>query len=54
MSGRYALVEKSREFTLIPWRPVLERHVGKSVSGILRGDGIRWSLGRGRSGPQIG
>ena len=52
-SGRFALVEKSREFTLVPWRPVLERHVGKSVSGILRGDGISWTLGRGRSGPSI-
>lgn len=53
MSGRFALVEKSREFTLVPWRPVLDRHVGKSVSGIMRGDGISWSLGRGRSGPSI-
>ncbi|MGJ3648222.1 relaxase/mobilization nuclease RlxS [Sphingomonas sp. GlSt437] len=52
-SGRFALVEKSREFTLVPWRPVLERHVGKSVSGILRSDGISWSFGRGRAGPSI-
>jgi type IV secretory pathway VirD2 relaxase len=53
MSGRFALVEKSREFTLVPWRPALDRHVGKSVTGILRGDGISWSFGRGRSGPSI-
>jgi type IV secretory pathway VirD2 relaxase len=53
MSGRFALVEKSREFTLVPWRPVLDRHVGKSVSGIMRGDGISWSFGRGRGGPSI-
>jgi len=52
-SGRFALVEKSREFTLVPWRPVLDHHIGKSVSGILRGDGISWSFGRGRSGPSI-
>ena len=52
-SGRVALIEKSREFTLVPWRPVLDRHVGKSVSGILRGDGVSWSIGRGRSGPTI-
>lgn len=25
VSGRFALVEQSREFTLVPWRPVLER-----------------------------
>jgi len=53
MSGRFALVEKSREFTLVPWRPVLDSHVGKSVSGIMRGDGISWSFGRGRGGPSI-
>lgn len=53
ISGRLALVEKSREFTLVPWRPVLDRHVGKSVSGIMRADGISWSFGRGRSGPSI-
>lgn len=45
VSGRFALIEKSREFTLVPWRPILDRHVGKSVSGILRGDGISWSIG---------
>ncbi len=53
MSGRFALVEKSREFTLVPWRPVLDHHVGRSVSGIMRGDGISWSFGRGRGGPSI-
>lgn len=53
MSGRFAVVEKSREFTLVPWRPVLDHHIGKSVSGILRSDGISWSFGRGRSGPSI-
>jgi hypothetical protein len=53
MSGRFALVEKSWEFTLVPWRPVLERHVGKQVSGVVREGGISWTFGRGRSGPSI-
>ncbi|HVI97525.1 MAG TPA: relaxase/mobilization nuclease RlxS [Sphingomonas sp.] len=53
-SGRHALIERSRDFTLVPWRPVLERHIGKSVSGIMRGDGINWTIGRGRNGPSIG
>ena len=52
-SGKYALVENSREFTLVPWRPVLERHVGKQVSGVMRGDGISWTIGRQRSGPSV-
>lgn len=52
-SGRFALIEKSREFTLVPWRAALERHRGKSVSGILRGKTVSWTLGRQRNGPTI-
>lgn len=52
-SGRYALIERARDFTLVPWRPMLDRYVGKSVSGIMRENGISWTLGRQRSGPTI-
>ncbi|MEJ1968445.1 MAG: DUF3363 domain-containing protein [Rhizomicrobium sp.] len=52
-SGRFAVIEKSREFTLVPWRPVLERSVGKPVSGIMRESAISWTLGRQRSGPSV-
>jgi len=47
-SGKYAVIEKSREFTLVPWRPVLDRHIGKEVSGMMRGDSISWTIGRQR------
>ena len=40
VSGKYALVEKSREFTLVPWRPVIEKELGRSVSGLASADGI--------------
>jgi type IV secretory pathway VirD2 relaxase len=53
LGGRYALIEKSREFTLVPWRPSLDRQVGRSVVGILRADGTSWSLGHSRSAPGI-
>jgi len=53
MSGRFALVERAHDFTLVPWRPVLEPHAGKTVSGILRAEGISWTIGRGRGGPTI-
>ena len=53
-SGRFALIEKSREFTLVPWRPVLERNVGKPVEGIVRGETFSWTPGRKRSGRSIG
>lgn len=51
-SGRFAVIEKSREFTLVPWRPVLERHIGKQVSGIVREGRVSWTIGRQR-GPAI-
>lgn len=54
-SGSFALVENSKEFTLVPWRPVLERQLGREVSGIMRDAGtISWTFGRQRSGPEIG
>jgi type IV secretory pathway VirD2 relaxase len=52
-SGRHALIERSRDFALVPWKPVLERHVGKQVSGIMRESGVSWTFGRQRSGPNI-
>ena len=50
---RMAVIENSREFTLVPWRPVLERQIGKEVSGIVRGREVSWTFGRQRSGPEI-
>lgn len=47
-SGKYAVIEKSKEFTLVPWRETLERNRGKSVSGIVKGQTISWTLTKGR------
>lgn len=46
--GKYAVVERGRDFTLVPWRPVLERHLDKIVSGLVREGGINWTIGRSR------
>ena len=48
-SGKYALIENSREFTLVPWRPVIERQLGREVAGLVRGNDISWEFGRKRS-----
>ena len=54
-SGSFAVVENSREFTLVPWRPVLERQLGREISGVMRSTGsISWTFGRERQGPEIG
>jgi type IV secretory pathway VirD2 relaxase len=53
-SGRFALIEQSREFVLVPWRPEMERHIGQQIAGIPHGDSMSWNVGRGRGGPSIG
>jgi len=47
-SGKFALVEKSHEFTLVPWRPVIDRQLGREVMGVVQGDSVSWLLGRQR------
>ncbi|RWR31866.1 DUF3363 domain-containing protein [Sinirhodobacter populi] len=47
-SGKFAIVEKSYEFTLVPWRPVIDRQLGREVSGIMQGGSVSWQLGRQR------
>ncbi len=41
-SGKYAVIQKSKEFTLVPWRPEIEQYKGKSLSGTASGQGINW------------
>ena len=47
-SGKFAIVEKSHEFTLVPWRPVIDRQLGREVMGIVQGGSVSWQLGRQR------
>jgi len=47
-SGQYALVERTRDFTLVPWRPVVEPMRGQTVTGVMQGASISWRLGRER------
>lgn len=51
---RYAVIEKAHEFSLVPWRPVLERAIGKPVSGLMRDDPINWTIGGRNRGLGIG
>lgn len=47
-SGKFAIVEKSHEFTLVPWRPVIDRQLGKEVTGIVQSESVSWQMGRQR------
>jgi type IV secretory pathway VirD2 relaxase len=47
-SGKYALVQNEREFSLVPWRPVIDKDVGEEISGVMRGNSVSWNFGRRR------
>ena len=47
VSGKFAVIERARDFTIVPWRNLLERSRGMSVSGMMRGESVSWKLGRG-------
>ncbi|MDE5452947.1 DUF3363 domain-containing protein [Bradyrhizobium sp. CSA112] len=46
-SGRFAMIDDRFGFQLVPWRPALEEHLGREVSGIAtKGGGVTWTIGR--------
>ena len=49
-SGKFAVIERAREFTLVPWRPIMERRLGRSIWGRVSSGGISWDV-RERAGP---
>ena len=46
VSGKYAVIENSYEFTLVPWRPVMDERLGRQISGVVRDSGVSWDFGR--------
>ncbi|MCY1559938.1 hypothetical protein D9M68_970240 [compost metagenome] len=52
-SGRYAMLDDGMEFSLVPWRPVIEQRLGQQIAATVRGGGVSWEVGRAR-GPSVG
>lgn len=48
-SGRFAMLDNGTDFTLVPWKPVVERRLGQQVTAVMRGQSITWQLERGRN-----
>ena len=44
-SGKYAIIQKAQEFTLVPWRPDMEPMRGKNITGTTTAQGIQWEWG---------
>ncbi len=48
-SGRFAMIDDGLGFQLVPWRPALEKDLGREVRGIMaQGGRVEWDLGRKR------
>ena len=45
-SGRYAMLDDGKAFSLVPWKPVIERQLGKQIAATVRGGGVSWEVGR--------
>ncbi|KAA5945753.1 DUF3363 domain-containing protein [Pantoea sp. Bo_2] len=51
-SGRYAMLDDGKEFSLVPWRSVIEQRLGQQIAATVRGGGALWEIGRQR-GPEL-
>jgi type IV secretory pathway VirD2 relaxase len=48
-SGKFAVIEGTYDFALVPWRPALEAYRGQQIAGMMEpGGGVAWQLGRSR------
>lgn len=45
-SGRFAVLSDGMNFSLVPWRPVVEQKLGQSVSVTVRGASAAWQFGK--------
>lgn len=42
------MIDNGLGFQFVPWQPVLEKQIGRHISGISHDGGVEWSLGRNR------
>jgi type IV secretory pathway VirD2 relaxase len=47
-SGRFAMLADGQGFSLVPWRPVIERRLGQQVTAIARGSSVSWQVAKQR------
>jgi type IV secretory pathway VirD2 relaxase len=45
-SGRFAMLDDGMGFTLVPWRSVIEKRMGQSISAIVHGGHVSFEFGR--------
>jgi hypothetical protein len=47
------MLDDGMGFALVPWRPVVERRLGQTITAVVGSGGVTWEYGRQR-GPQVG
>ena len=52
-SGRYAMLDDCKGFSLVPWRPVIEQRQGQQIAAIMHSGSVSWEIGRRRE-PSVG
>ena len=45
-SGRYAMLDDGKGFSLVPWKPVIEQRLGQQLAATVGGGGVSWMIGR--------
>ena len=45
VSGRFAMLDGGISFSLVPWRQVIEPHLGRLLGGVVHGASVNWTLG---------
>lgn len=52
-SGRFAVIERARDFTLVPWRDVMDRRLGQSIAGHVHRGQVSWTITQGKTLPPL-
>ncbi|MEN1634641.1 DUF3363 domain-containing protein, partial [Pseudomonas aeruginosa] len=47
-SGRYAVLDDGKGFSLVPWKPIIESRLGQQITATLYGGGVSWGISRSR------
>ena len=42
------MLEDGVGFSLVPWRPFIDKRIGQTLSAVVRGDHASWEVGRQR------
>jgi len=46
VSGRYAMLDDGKWFSLVPWRPVIEQRLGRQIAATMSGSTVFWETDR--------